>query len=202
MSGRRYSERRRPGERDLSGGQSAITKKTYRPKACAECRRLKTKCCKVGPCKTCQRRKVDCSLLGERKVDSFPISNQSPTSCVKMEYFENASNPNFSGHLRRVSAMPNDYIAPVTAPGKNDVLQPGFKSEPQMTHWVVYERFDSGKLVYSGLGESCCVPLNCVRGFDKLILQAMEQHQCLLSESGYHEGYLNALTMLSRDIVM
>ncbi|KAG7038387.1 hypothetical protein JMJ78_0000923, partial [Colletotrichum scovillei] len=202
MSGRHYSEHRRPGKGYLSGGRSAIAKKACRPRACDECRKSKTKCSMTGPCETCQRRMVECSLPTKyQKVDESSNSAQSSTSCGGFNFSESAMNPVFSGHLRRLSAMTNEYIAPITAPGRNDMLRPELKPKPRMAHWVVYERFDLGKLVYSGLGESCCVSLDCVRGLDKMMLQAMEQHQCLLSDRGYYEECSNALTMLFRDIV-
>ncbi|KAK1457991.1 hypothetical protein CTAM01_17183 [Colletotrichum tamarilloi] len=74
-------------------------------------------------------------------------------------------------------------------------LYPEFKFEFPMTHWVVYLLFDSGKLIYNGLSEPYCVPLDRVHGFGDPMLQSMKENQCLRSEWGCHERYPNALTM-------
>ncbi|KXH54399.1 hypothetical protein CNYM01_13880 [Colletotrichum nymphaeae SA-01] len=101
---------------------------------------------------------------------------------------------------RTLCALPydsfeHDRTILATASEGDAALYPEFKFEFPMTHWVVYQLFDSGKLIYNGLSEPYCVPLDQVHGFGDPMLQSMKENQCLRSEWGCHEKYPNALTM-------
>ncbi|KAK1658550.1 hypothetical protein BDP55DRAFT_396458 [Colletotrichum godetiae] len=195
MRSQRRPKRKAPDGGDLPWGGFAIAKKSRIRKACNECRTLKTKCSMEAPCTTCRRRKVECSFLREPGNADRSL-NPGQSLGVEVNQFEGAVNSKFPGHLRKLSPMLNDYNASVTASGEDAALQPESRSEPPMTHWVVYEQFNSGKLVHSGLWGSNCVPLDSVLGSHELTLQAMERYQCLRSERGYHDEYLNALMMV------
>ncbi|KAK1513940.1 hypothetical protein CABS01_16773 [Colletotrichum abscissum] len=142
-------------------------------------------------------------------------AGQNSTSGTEANHFESAVNPSLLAQKTRYilklqtsvanlapalcvlpyDSFEHDSTTLAAASERDAALDPEFKFEFPMTHWVVYLLLDSGKLIYNGLSAPYCVPLDRVHGFGAPMLQSMKENQCLRSEWGCHEKYPNALTI-------
>ncbi|KAK1507971.1 hypothetical protein CABS01_16882 [Colletotrichum abscissum] len=114
--------------------------------------------------------------------------------CPGQEY-QLVPGPQAAGHSKPLLSRMNAHLAADIASEGDAALHPEFEFGCRMIHWVVFQRFDPDELVYNGLQERYCVPLDLVDGFGDSMLQAMKHSQRMCLKLGYNQDYHNALMM-------
>lgn len=135
------------------------------------------------------------------RVEANQFESEVGPKCPDQE-IQPAPEPQTTDHSRALLPRTSGHLAPGAASERDAALRFEFKSGCTMIHWVVFQRFDPSGLVYNGLQERYCVPLNLVDGFGDSMLQVMKHSRRMRSEPGYNQDYHNPLMMAFPAYVM